>query len=820
MRKTMQKFHEAPMSKPTQFFRAARRALAALALVTAVTAGLRAAPGWSSLMNYQGQLTDSAGVTVADGAYSIQFSIYDAVSGGTLIWQETQGSVQVTKGLFNVVLGSVSAISLGSYYTGDLWLGVKVGADAEMTPRQQLLPAVYAYNAQRLNGASVGAGAGDIPQLNGSGKIPASMIGAGSVSVPMDMSGPGGSYNLHVNNTSALGTGVIAESATGVGVSATATSVSVAGLWAEGARYGAIVKTYDAALGVALQAQGPGSAYASLVDRVNNAQVFGQAAASNVYGVLGTNSNGSGVGVGGQGGFAGVSGSGATGVYGQGTTQGVYGTGTSYGVYALGGAYGIYARGSSYSVYAENLNGNYAVLATSNYMGILASGTTYGISTSSNNIGLNASSSGSTGKAINALETSSSGLNYGIYSQSNSTAGVGVGGYYVNGAAGTARGVQGTSNSSTGIGVEGVGYNGVRGASTVAGGFGMVGTVTDSAGFGAYFENTGAGAGATGLAVRSLTSTSGIAIQAQASASSGIGVSATGGLYGMIANGSTGGLQANSSNGYAVEANGYGGINVDATNNYGLNIISNNNWAIQVNSSNSYGMVNFSYYGVYSQSNAGSAFTGYSNVDGVYGYTQASGSSYAGVHGEAGCSPCYGVYGRDNSNVAGSVGIYGQGFSAIRAQSNSSAANSINFESDVANNPQYGFYHFNSGGLAGSFGMLLQNSGSSAIGAQITNQVPTGAATGSALVVKGRMRLTDCNGRVNTATTGTSWVINSSVIGTAGANCIEPNSVIQLTLITISGYPLYVSSVGTGTFTVSCATTLTNPQFYYTIFGK
>jgi hypothetical protein len=776
-------------------------------------------------MNYQGQLTDSSGVPVADGAYSIQFTIYDAPTAGAVVWQETQASVQSSKGLFNAILGSVVPISLGANYANDLWLGVKVGADAEMTPRQQLLPAVYAYNAKRLNGNLVGNGAGNIPQLDGSGKIPASMLGSGSISVPMDMTGPGGLYNLHVNNTSALGAGIISESSTGVGVSATAASVSMPGLWAEGARYGATVKTNDAISGVALQAQGPGSAYASLVDRVNNAQVFGQAAASNTYGVLGTNSNGSGNGVGGQGGFAGVSGSSAS----------------NYGVYGQGGYTGVYGKGNTYSVWGDNTAFNFGVRGTSNYIAVYATGSTYGTWSESANTGIHAIGSASSGRGIEAYhfgtgagegvhgETSSNAANakgvmgyatssgggatYGVYGLVGSVAGIGVGGYYTAGAAGTARGVQGTSNSTTGIGVEGVGYLGVRGASTAVGGFGVVGTASDSTGYGAYFENTGGGANATGLAVRSLTSTTGIAIQAAGSTSSGIGVSATGGLFGVLANGSAAGVSASSSGGYAIQANGYGGGNFSASNDYALNVYSGNSWAIQINSPFNYGIVNFSANGIYSSATSG---------NGLYGYT-GSGSGGSGVYGSAGCSSCYGVYGYNGAASSGSNGVFGQGYSAIRAQSNSSGSNSINFESDTSNSPQYGFYHFNGSALANSFGMLLQNSGVSAIGVQITNQSPGAGSTGSALVVKGRMRLTDCSGRVNIvsgiATTG--WVINSGIIGTAAANCIETNSVIQITPITnTSGYPLYVSTAGTGTFTVNCATPLTNPQFYYTIFGK
>jgi hypothetical protein len=757
------------------------RCSATLLLTGVLAAGLQASPSWEATMNYQGQLADSAGLAVTDSAYSIQFTIYDAATGGSIVWQETQPGVQVRKGLFNVILGSVVPINLGANYGNDLWLAAKVGADSEMTPRQQILPAVYAYSAKRLNGAVVGTGPGNIPQLDGSGKIPASMIGGGSLSLPVDLSGPGGPYNLHVNNSSALGVGVISESSTGVAVSATTSSTGAPALWADGARYGATVRTSDAVAGVALQAQGPAAAYASLIDRVNNAQVFGLASVASTYGVLGGNSNAAGNGVGGQGGFAGVSGS--------------------------GGSYGLYGQGAIAGVYAA--------------------------------------SASTSGKGVYGLASGGSGATYGVYGLDNSVAGIGVGGYYTAGAAGTARGVQGSSNSSTGIGVEGLGYNGVRGTSTAVNGSGVFGTASDPSGVGAYIENSSSGAGAIALAVRSLTSTSGVGVQAMGGAGTGTGLSATGGAYGVIgfgktaggyfsnssaispsagviANGYTAGLSATAATGYAVEASGYGGGNFIASGGYGLNVSSASSWGMQVTAANSYAMINYSSGGSYSQASAGRGYVGVGTLDGVLGYSSAV-SAGSGVYGYIVCPACAGVTGYNAGGTSGSNGVFGQGFSAIRAQSTNSQTNSINFESDATNNPQYGFYHFNGAAANNSFGMLLQNTGNSAIGAQITNQAPSGNSTGSALVVKGRLRLTDCSGRVN-ITNGllaTSWVINSSVIGTAGANCVEPTSVIVITPITnTNNNLLYVSSAGNGTFTVNCALAQTNPQFYYAIFGK
>lgn len=95
------------------------------------------------LINFQGILKDGSGNPVTNGSYSVTFTIYDAPSGGTNLWQEVQ-TVNTTNGLFTVLLGS-GALPLYYYLFNDStrWLGVKVGTDPEMTPRQRLVSGAY-----------------------------------------------------------------------------------------------------------------------------------------------------------------------------------------------------------------------------------------------------------------------------------------------------------------------------------------------------------------------------------------------------------------------------------------------------------------------------------------------------------------------------------------------------------------------------------------------------------------------------------------------------------------------------------------------------
>ena len=96
-------------------------------------------------INYQGRLTDAAGNPVPDGSYTIHFRLYDVPSGGTPLSTDTD-PVSVSDGLFNAHL-EFDPASYGGYFNGQaLWLGIEVGSDGEMTPRQQIRPVPYALS--------------------------------------------------------------------------------------------------------------------------------------------------------------------------------------------------------------------------------------------------------------------------------------------------------------------------------------------------------------------------------------------------------------------------------------------------------------------------------------------------------------------------------------------------------------------------------------------------------------------------------------------------------------------------------------------------
>ncbi|MBI5361185.1 MAG: tail fiber domain-containing protein [Planctomycetes bacterium] len=94
-------------------------------------------------INFQGKLYNSSGTEI-DSTVSMTFKIYDVATGGTALWTETQ-NVTVTDGVYSVILGSSTVITLA--FDTQYYLGIKVGADSEMTPRYQLASVPYTFRA-------------------------------------------------------------------------------------------------------------------------------------------------------------------------------------------------------------------------------------------------------------------------------------------------------------------------------------------------------------------------------------------------------------------------------------------------------------------------------------------------------------------------------------------------------------------------------------------------------------------------------------------------------------------------------------------------
>lgn len=102
------------------------------------------------LINYQGRLTDTSGKPL-EGSYAVTFRIYDAETVGSMLWEETHAGVVIQKGIFSVLLGSVT--NLGLAFDKQYYLEIKVGTEV-MSPRQRITSAGYAVRAEKAEAVS------------------------------------------------------------------------------------------------------------------------------------------------------------------------------------------------------------------------------------------------------------------------------------------------------------------------------------------------------------------------------------------------------------------------------------------------------------------------------------------------------------------------------------------------------------------------------------------------------------------------------------------------------------------------------------------
>ena len=125
-----------------------------------------ALPSSAQVMNYQGLLTDTAGAPLDPGQYTVTFNIYDHPTNtapANLVWGPfrfdgvARPKVNLSGGRFNVVLGPNDATSrsLTDIFNNGSpgFLGIRVGGNPEILPRQQILASPTAIHAQRADHA-------------------------------------------------------------------------------------------------------------------------------------------------------------------------------------------------------------------------------------------------------------------------------------------------------------------------------------------------------------------------------------------------------------------------------------------------------------------------------------------------------------------------------------------------------------------------------------------------------------------------------------------------------------------------------------------
>lgn len=121
--------------------------------VLAPLSGTASAAGVPFRINFQGKLLDAFNVP-RSGSIAMEFRIFDASSGGTLLWGPESLTPTVTNGVFAVQLGGGLALPPEVFTGSSVYLGVTVAPDVypggEMSPRQQLVASPYAFTAAQL----------------------------------------------------------------------------------------------------------------------------------------------------------------------------------------------------------------------------------------------------------------------------------------------------------------------------------------------------------------------------------------------------------------------------------------------------------------------------------------------------------------------------------------------------------------------------------------------------------------------------------------------------------------------------------------------
>ena len=110
---------------------------------------------------FEGNMTNQQGAPL-DTTVSMTFKLHTDSTGGTLLWTEIRPSVPITSGAFRAQLGELTALADSLLDNQEVWLGVTIGNDSEMTPRMRLVAVPYAIRAGTVDGTSGGTITSDV----------------------------------------------------------------------------------------------------------------------------------------------------------------------------------------------------------------------------------------------------------------------------------------------------------------------------------------------------------------------------------------------------------------------------------------------------------------------------------------------------------------------------------------------------------------------------------------------------------------------------------------------------------------------------------
>jgi hypothetical protein len=117
-------------------------------------------------MAFSGRVSDADGPI--EGTIALGFALYDAASGGQVLWQEEHAGVAVQGGLFFVALGSVDPQRPldGAVFTGaGAWLELSVNGQVQ-APRVAIHSVPYAARAERADRAATADKIGNLGEAD------------------------------------------------------------------------------------------------------------------------------------------------------------------------------------------------------------------------------------------------------------------------------------------------------------------------------------------------------------------------------------------------------------------------------------------------------------------------------------------------------------------------------------------------------------------------------------------------------------------------------------------------------------------------------
>lgn len=155
----------------------------------------------NSTINFQARVLQANGAVVADGNYSVQFKLYDADSGGTNEWTETQ-SIAAKNGYITASLGSITSFPGTIDWSQEHWLTMNINGDGEMGPTRMKITAVpYSFKSGQADSLTNGTGTISASQLAQLAPGSIQSVSSGNAALRINQTGAGNLLQLQSGGT-------------------------------------------------------------------------------------------------------------------------------------------------------------------------------------------------------------------------------------------------------------------------------------------------------------------------------------------------------------------------------------------------------------------------------------------------------------------------------------------------------------------------------------------------------------------------------------------------------------------------------------------